>query len=163
MLVKYFNNCCQSSNLKRVLRLAPWTCVAVWSFFCSSLSRKQGRWFWVGLNKRDPEYPGAWEWSDGSLVSPLSSPLMCLLYPHLSPDSSVTGFCVVQVVTSFIEDKNEEDDRRDCAVYSDLTNVLTPQPCDTKHEWVCKLPRGDHPHPHYSPHWITRINTRLLS
>ncbi|XP_035008641.1 secretory phospholipase A2 receptor isoform X2 [Hippoglossus stenolepis] len=83
----------------------------------------QGRWFWVGLNKRDPEYPGAWEWSDGSLV-----------------------------VTSFIEDKNEEDDRRDCAVYSDLTNVLTPQPCDTKHEWVCKLPRGEKLK---KPYWYT--------
>lgn len=48
----------------------------------------------------------------------------------------------VQVVTSFIEDKNEEDDRRDCAMYSDLTNTLMPQPCDTKHEWICKLARG---------------------
>uniref|UniRef100_A0A3P8UHD1 Phospholipase A2 receptor 1 n=1 Tax=Cynoglossus semilaevis TaxID=244447 RepID=A0A3P8UHD1_CYNSE len=74
-----------------------------------------GRWFWVGLNKRDPENPGAWEWSDGS-----------------------------PVVTSFIEDKNDEDDRRDCAVYSDLTNALTPQPCDSKHEWICKLPKGEH-------------------
>lgn len=52
----------------------------------------------------------------------------------------------VQVVTSFIDDKNEEDDRRDCAVYSDLTNALMPQPCDSKHEWICKLPRGEHPH-----------------
>lgn len=48
------------------------------------------------------------------------------------------------MVTSFIEDKNDEDDRRDCAVYSDLTNALTPQPCDSKHEWICKLPKGEH-------------------
>lgn len=52
----------------------------------------------------------------------------------------------MQVVISFIEDKNEEDDRRDCAVYSDLTNVLTPQPCDNKHEWICKLARGRRRH-----------------
>uniref|UniRef100_A0A8C4H179 Phospholipase A2 receptor 1 n=1 Tax=Dicentrarchus labrax TaxID=13489 RepID=A0A8C4H179_DICLA len=83
----------------------------------------EGRWFWVGLNKRDPEYPGAWEWSDGS-----------------------------PVVTSFIEDKNEEDDRRDCAVYSDLTNALMPQPCATKHEWICKLSRGDKLK---RPYWYT--------
>lgn len=48
----------------------------------------------------------------------------------------------VQVATSFIEDKNEEDDRKDCAVYSDLTSTLTPQPCDAKHEWICKVSRG---------------------
>uniref|UniRef100_A0A3Q3JVM7 Phospholipase A2 receptor 1 n=1 Tax=Monopterus albus TaxID=43700 RepID=A0A3Q3JVM7_MONAL len=83
----------------------------------------EGRWFWVGLNKRDPEHPGAWEWSDGS-----------------------------PVVTSFIEDKNEEDDRRDCAVYSDLTNTIMPQPCDTKHEWICKLSRGDKLK---RPYWYT--------
>ncbi|XP_056268990.1 secretory phospholipase A2 receptor isoform X2 [Pseudoliparis swirei] len=83
----------------------------------------EGRWFWVGLNKRDPEHLGAWEWSDGS-----------------------------PVVTSFIEDKNEEDDRRDCAVYSDLTNALLPQPCDTKHEWICKLSRGDQLN---KPYWYT--------
>ncbi|XP_059208069.1 secretory phospholipase A2 receptor [Centropristis striata] len=83
----------------------------------------EGRWFWVGLNKRDPEYPGAWEWSDGS-----------------------------PVVTSFVEDKNEEDDSRDCAVYGDLTNTLTPQPCSAKHEWICKLSRGDKLK---KPYWYT--------
>uniref|UniRef100_A0A8C8GRA6 Phospholipase A2 receptor 1 n=1 Tax=Oncorhynchus tshawytscha TaxID=74940 RepID=A0A8C8GRA6_ONCTS len=75
----------------------------------------EGRWFWVGLNKRDPQSAGAWEWSDGT-----------------------------PVVSSFVEDKNEEDDRHSCAVYSDLTNALLPQPCDTKHEWICKAPRGNH-------------------
>ncbi|XP_037549025.1 secretory phospholipase A2 receptor [Nematolebias whitei] len=73
-----------------------------------------GRWFWVGLNKRDPEHLGSWEWSDGS-----------------------------PVVTSFIEDKNEDDEHRACAVYGDLTNALMPRQCDTKHEWICKLSRGD--------------------
>lgn len=83
----------------------------------------EARWFWMGLNKRDPEDPGAWEWSD-------STPVM----------------------TSFIEDKNEEDDRRDCAVYSDLTNTLMPQPCDAKHEWICKLARG---YELIKPYWYT--------
>lgn len=31
--------------------------------------RTEGRSFWVGLNKRDPEHPGGWEWSDGTPVS----------------------------------------------------------------------------------------------
>ncbi|XP_055363591.1 secretory phospholipase A2 receptor isoform X2 [Betta splendens] len=86
----------------------------------------EGRWFWVGLNKRDPEHLGSWEWSDGS-----------------------------PVVTSFIENKNEEDDRRDCAVFSEMTNAvgpLVPQPCDSKHEWICKLSRGD---TLKKPYWYT--------
>lgn len=52
----------------------------------------------------------------------------------------------MQLAISFVEDKNEEDDRRDCAVFSDLTNTLMPQPCDAKHEWICKLARGRHHH-----------------
>lgn len=43
-------------------------------------------------------------------------------------------------------DKNDEDDRRNCAVFSDLSDVLVPQPCDAKHEWICKLDRGVHKH-----------------
>uniref|UniRef100_A0A3P9Q7G5 Phospholipase A2 receptor 1 n=1 Tax=Poecilia reticulata TaxID=8081 RepID=A0A3P9Q7G5_POERE len=85
----------------------------------------EGRWFWVGLNKRDPDHPGAWEWSDGS-----------------------------PIVTSFIEDKNEEDDRRDCAVYSDLTNNMMPRPCDAKHEWICKHLLSVFPPPTESQAWV---------
>ncbi|KAI5626605.1 secretory phospholipase A2 receptor, partial [Silurus asotus] len=73
----------------------------------------EGRWFWVGFTKRDPQSAGAWEWSDGT-----------------------------PVVKSFLEDKNEDLSTHDCAVYSDLTNTLTPRPCDAKHEWICKVPRG---------------------
>ncbi|XP_016324044.1 secretory phospholipase A2 receptor-like [Sinocyclocheilus anshuiensis] len=72
----------------------------------------EGRWFWVGFTKRNPWSDGAWEWSDGT-----------------------------PVVTSFIEDMNELDSRM-CAVYSDLTNTLTPHSCDSKYEWICKVPRG---------------------
>ncbi|XP_061669890.1 secretory phospholipase A2 receptor [Syngnathoides biaculeatus] len=83
----------------------------------------EGRWLWVGFNKRDPEHPGAWEWSDGS-----------------------------PVLTSFVEDKNDEDDRRDCAAYSDLPNSLAPRPCESKYEWICKLPRGGQLK---KPYWYT--------
>ncbi|XP_075903763.1 secretory phospholipase A2 receptor isoform X2 [Nelusetta ayraudi] len=84
--------------------------------------RTEGRWFWVGFNKRDPEHPGMWKWSDGSYV-----------------------------MTPFV-DKNDEDDRRNCAVFSDLSDVLVPQPCDAKHEWICKLDRG---HTLKNPYWYT--------
>ncbi|XP_051967030.1 secretory phospholipase A2 receptor-like [Xyrauchen texanus] len=72
----------------------------------------EGRWFWVGFTKRNPWSDGAWEWSDGT-----------------------------PVVTSFTEDMNEVDSRT-CAVYTELTNTLTPQSCDSKYEWICKVPRG---------------------
>ncbi|XP_011608367.2 secretory phospholipase A2 receptor [Takifugu rubripes] len=75
---------------------------------------EEGRSFWVGLNKRDPEHPGAWEWSDNT-----------------------------PVVTTFIEDKAEDDDRRHCAVYSYLTDAFVPQLCDAKHEWICKIAKGE--------------------
>ncbi len=48
---------------------------------------------------------------------------------------------IPQVVASFVEDMNEVDSRM-CAVYSDLTNTLTPHSCDSKYEWICKVPRG---------------------
>uniref|UniRef100_A0A8C2KD52 Phospholipase A2 receptor 1 n=1 Tax=Cyprinus carpio TaxID=7962 RepID=A0A8C2KD52_CYPCA len=75
----------------------------------------EGRWFWVGFTKRNPRSDGAWEWSDGT-----------------------------PVVTSLMEDMNEVDSRM-CAVYSDLTNTLTPHSCDSKYEWICKVPREHKP------------------
>ncbi|XP_061090815.1 secretory phospholipase A2 receptor isoform X1 [Conger conger] len=73
----------------------------------------ENRMFWVGFNKRNPQSAGAWEWSD-------STP----------------------VVSSFIEDKNNEDDLHNCAVYNYPINAMIPQPCDAKHEWICKAPKG---------------------
>ncbi|MEQ2205377.1 hypothetical protein XENOCAPTIV_024448, partial [Xenoophorus captivus] len=70
-----------------------------------------GAMVWIGLNHLKNGY--GWKWSDGA---PLS-------------------------LVNFTTDKNEDDDRRDCAAYSDLTNTLMPRPCDTKHEWICKLSR----------------------
>ncbi|XP_023658454.2 secretory phospholipase A2 receptor [Paramormyrops kingsleyae] len=83
----------------------------------------QGRSFWVGFNKRSPWTFGSWEWSDGT-----------------------------PVVTSFIEDKNSEDDEHNCAVFTDSDSLLVPQPCDSKHEWICKVPRGAEL---TKPYWYT--------
>ncbi|KAK7877262.1 hypothetical protein WMY93_032016, partial [Mugilogobius chulae] len=75
----------------------------------------EGRWFWMGLNKRDPENPSSWQWSDNS-----------------------------PVVTSFIEDKNSES-FGDCAVFSHVTNSFAPKPCDRKYEWICKMYKESEP------------------
>lgn len=97
----------------------------------------------MGLNKRDPERPGAWEWSDNT---PVSAEIAAYLIVHFSSNNLRASRCPVcafmQVVTTFIEDKAEDDDRRHCAVYSYLTNAFVPQLCDAKHEWICKIARG---------------------
>ncbi|XP_072321542.1 secretory phospholipase A2 receptor [Eucyclogobius newberryi] len=74
----------------------------------------EARWFWMGLNKRDPENPSSWQWSDDS-----------------------------PVVTSFIKDKNSES-IGDCAVFSHATNSFAAKPCDRKYEWICKMLKGAH-------------------
>ncbi|KAG5852543.1 hypothetical protein ANANG_G00063540 [Anguilla anguilla] len=73
----------------------------------------ENRMFWIGFNKRNPQSEGAWEWSDRT-----------------------------PVVMSFIEDKNNEDDMHNCAAYSFPNNAVIPQPCNAKHEWICKTLKG---------------------
>ncbi|XP_028662247.1 secretory phospholipase A2 receptor [Erpetoichthys calabaricus] len=80
--------------------------------FLKNIFESEERWFWVGFNKRSPDAGGAWEWSDGTAV-----------------------------VSSFIEDRNDENDKVNCAVYK-TNNTLIPQRCDSKHEWICKIPKG---------------------
>ncbi|MGH0159600.1 UNVERIFIED_CONTAM: hypothetical protein FKN15_037755 [Acipenser sinensis] len=70
------------------------------------------RLFWAGFNKRNPLSGAAWEWSDGTAV-----------------------------VSSFIEDRNNEDDQRNCAAYK-AGNMIIPLRCDVKLEWICKMPKG---------------------
>ncbi|XP_033899686.3 secretory phospholipase A2 receptor isoform X1 [Acipenser ruthenus] len=70
------------------------------------------RLFWAGFNKRNPLSGAAWEWSDGTAV-----------------------------VSSFIEDRNNEDDQRNCAAYK-AGNMIIPLRCDAKLEWICKMPKG---------------------
>lgn len=98
----------------------------------------------MGLNKRDPEHPGAWEWSDNTPVSAeIAAYLIVVVISSNNLRASRGLACAfMQVVTSFIEDKAEDDDRRHCAAYSYLTNAFVPQLCDAKHEWICKIAKG---------------------
>ncbi|MGH0136656.1 UNVERIFIED_CONTAM: hypothetical protein FKN15_062119 [Acipenser sinensis] len=73
------------------------------------------RLFWAGFNKRNPLSGAAWEWSDGTAV-----------------------------VSSFIEDRNNEDDQRNCAAYK-AGNMIIPLRCDVKLEWICKMPKENEP------------------
>ncbi|XP_025055752.1 lymphocyte antigen 75, partial [Alligator sinensis] len=93
------------------------------------------RWVWVGLNKRDPDSLGTWQWSD---------------------DNSVTTVMPLDY---------QEDvyDTRDCAALKtirisrrqywrfypyegkELDFYLKPFHCDAKLEWVCQITKGSTP------------------
>lgn len=60
-----------SSEIPWLKKIVSSHCVLnLCSLFCISpfCFRTVGRSFWVGLNKRDPQYLGSWMWSDGSPV-----------------------------------------------------------------------------------------------
>ncbi|ROI84218.1 Lymphocyte antigen 75 [Anabarilius grahami] len=96
-------------------------------------SISDNRFFWVGLNRRNPNNNNNWEWSDGRPVS-------MMIFP---------------------EDFNEDDAyNRDCVAFKTLKGTYRPflyllfhnvlprsfYPstfhCDAKLEWVCQIPRG---------------------
>ncbi|KAL2087575.1 hypothetical protein ACEWY4_016403 [Coilia grayii] len=99
------------------------------------------RFFWVGLNRRNPNSEDTWEWSDGRPMS----------------------------TATFQEEFNEEDKyNRDCAAFKSLRasfNLLfffllhdvpvrpfytMPFHCDAALEWACQIPRGKTPR---TPEW----------
>ncbi|XP_030627234.1 lymphocyte antigen 75 [Chanos chanos] len=94
------------------------------------------RYFWVGLNRRNPNTENAWEWSDGRPVS----------------------------MAVFPQEFHEDDEYdRDCAAFKSLKGTfrrlfffllhdIPPRPfyastfhCDAQMEWVCQIPRGQDP------------------
>ncbi|KAL6469196.1 hypothetical protein MHYP_G00227200 [Metynnis hypsauchen] len=98
------------------------------------------RFFWVGLNRRNPNYDNSWEWSDGRPVS-------MMIFPQ--------------------EFHGDDDYNRDCAAFKSLKGstfpfflwlpYVPPRPfyssafhCDAKLEWVCQIPRGQTPK---KPEW----------
>ncbi|KAB5559385.1 hypothetical protein PHYPO_G00028380 [Pangasianodon hypophthalmus] len=98
------------------------------------------RYFWVGLNRRNPNNDNRWEWSDGQPVS----------------------------MKIFAEEFHEDDEyNRDCTAFKSLKkryillfvlltaegpNQFYPRAfhCDAKLEWVCQIPRGQTPK---NPEW----------
>ncbi|KAI5101821.1 lymphocyte antigen 75, partial [Silurus meridionalis] len=96
------------------------------------------RYFWVGMNRRNPNNDNRWEWSDGQPVS----------------------------MKIFPKDFHEDDEyNRDCTAFKSLKKryillfvFLTEQNqfypkafhCDARLEWVCQIPRGQTPK---NPEW----------
>ncbi|TRY88118.1 hypothetical protein DNTS_031498 [Danionella cerebrum] len=104
-------------------------------------SISDNRFFWLGLNRRNPNNNNNWEWSDGSAVS-------MMIFP---------------------EELNEDDDyNRDCVAFKTIKANYRPLffplfhnvpprsfypstfHCDAKLEWVCQIPRGQTPK---TPEW----------
>ncbi|XP_060543969.1 lymphocyte antigen 75 [Pantherophis guttatus] len=99
------------------------------------------RWVWIGLNKRNPELLGSWQWSDDKPVSTVVMPL---------------------------EFREDDYDIRDCAAIKTLglkrrpwwhfylyeareeEFYLKPFHCDAKLEWVCQITKGSTPK---TPEW----------
>ncbi|XP_006879432.1 PREDICTED: secretory phospholipase A2 receptor [Elephantulus edwardii] len=77
----------------------------------SKFNWTEERQFWIGFNKRNPLNAGSWEWSDGT-----------------------------PVVSSFLDNTYFGEDARNCAVYK-ANKTLLPLHCDSKREWICKIPR----------------------
>jgi hypothetical protein len=46
-----------------------------------------------------------------------------------------------QVVSSFLDNAYFEEDAKNCAVYK-ANKTLLPSNCASKHEWICRIPRG---------------------
>ncbi|XP_053369706.1 lymphocyte antigen 75 [Clarias gariepinus] len=98
------------------------------------------RYFWVGLNRRNPNNDNRWEWSDGQPVS----------------------------MKIFPGEFHEDDEyNRDCTAFKSLRkrylllfiflttdgpNQFYPKAfhCDAELEWVCQIPRGQTPK---NPEW----------
>ncbi|XP_037549016.1 lymphocyte antigen 75 [Nematolebias whitei] len=106
-------------------------------------SISDNRYFWVGLNRRNPADP-SWQWSDGRPVS------LDVLHREFHEDDAYN---------------------RDCAAFKSMRNSLnhllmylihdiqvapffaTPFHCDARLEWVCQIPLGKKPQtpPWYNP------------
>ncbi|KAI1898277.1 hypothetical protein AGOR_G00070670 [Albula goreensis] len=99
------------------------------------------RYFWIGLNRRNPRTGNAWEWSDGRPVS-------TVVFPE--------------------EFHKDDDYNRDCTAFRTrrlptmlMLHILLrnlpmrsfyaiPFHCDAQLEWVCQIPRGKKP---LTPEW----------
>uniref|UniRef100_A0A4W3H5F3 Lymphocyte antigen 75-like n=1 Tax=Callorhinchus milii TaxID=7868 RepID=A0A4W3H5F3_CALMI len=88
------------------------------------------RWFWVGLNKRNPNSRGSWEWSDNRPVSSLVLP------NEFNEDYGIRECGAFQTKRQwwFHYIMREVEDTFDY--------YLVPFRCDIRLEWVCQIPKG---------------------
>ncbi|XP_059822448.1 lymphocyte antigen 75 [Hypanus sabinus] len=88
------------------------------------------RWFWVGLNKRNPDSKGAWEWSDGRPVS------LVVLPVEFKEDSYAVRDCGAFQTQKPLWHYFMYDNKRKFDYH------LMPFHCGIKLEWVCQIPKG---------------------
>ncbi|XP_041056798.1 lymphocyte antigen 75 isoform X1 [Carcharodon carcharias] len=101
--------------------------------YLHSLLRKtitDERWFWVGLNKRNPDSEGSWEWSDSRPVS-----LVLLPFEFKEDDYAVRDCGAFQTQTPLWHHFMFDIRRK-------FEYHLMPFHCDIKLEWVCQIPKG---------------------
>uniref|UniRef100_A0AAY5E854 Lymphocyte antigen 75 n=1 Tax=Electrophorus electricus TaxID=8005 RepID=A0AAY5E854_ELEEL len=100
------------------------------------------RFFWVGLNRRNPNNDNSWEWSDGRPVS------MMIFPQDFHEDDEYNRDCAAFKVNS--------DHSRNLKLWPFFYHVPVrpfyhrPFHCDAHLEWVCQIPRGIKPH---NPDW----------
>ncbi|XP_048389603.1 lymphocyte antigen 75 isoform X2 [Stegostoma tigrinum] len=102
--------------------------------YLHSLLRKtitDERWFWVGLNKRNPDSKGSWEWSDSRPVS-----LVTIPFDFKEDDYAVRDCGAFQTQKPLWHRFMMFDIRRKYDYH------LMPFHCDIKLEWVCQIPKG---------------------
>uniref|UniRef100_A0A8D2L7R1 Lymphocyte antigen 75 n=1 Tax=Varanus komodoensis TaxID=61221 RepID=A0A8D2L7R1_VARKO len=88
------------------------------------------RWVWVGLNKRNPESPGSWQWSDDKPVSTV------VMSPEFREDDYDTRDCAaVKVHLNSMWSFHLFGDREE-------DFYLKPFHCGAKLEWVCQISKG---------------------
>ncbi|XP_064183475.1 lymphocyte antigen 75 [Anguilla rostrata] len=98
------------------------------------------RYFWIGLNRRNPASGNAWEWSDGRPVSSV------IFSGELQEDDEYNRECVALKTM-----------RRSYLSFILLLRghslqqfFASPFHCDAQLEWVCQIPRGKTPR---TPAW----------
>ncbi|KAI2659377.1 Lymphocyte antigen 75 [Labeo rohita] len=104
-------------------------------------SISDNRFFWVGLNRRNPNNDNNWEWSDGRPVS------MMIFPEEFNEDDTYNRDCV-----AFKTLKGPSKPFLYLLFYNTAPRSFYPSTfhCDAKLEWVCQIPRGQIPK---TPEW----------
>ncbi|KAM3853748.1 lymphocyte antigen 75 [Vipera latastei] len=99
------------------------------------------RWVWIGLNKRNPDLLGSWQWTDDKPVSNVVIPL-----EFREDDYDLRDCAAVKTL--------EQKRRRPWHIYllkdKEENFYLKPFHCDVKLEWVCQITKGTTPK---TPEW----------